>query len=535
MAIIIEYLHGIYFFLINHPVLLTAATTALFWVFSHTFSTKPATYGYVIFKILIVIGVLTYAILIASYSTSANFIDHVEAQIASLGAALAQGQEIYHKLDGEYAYSIGYGPGIYEITSLAYTLLGNTILAAKLVPIFANILTILALFTVFNQYSTKGNGCVLTGLYLTISLVPFGAVIWLRSDPLLIMCTALSWLALLTRKDWLAHMLLGLLIGFSFLLKLHGPIYLIPTVVAFRARLRGPMIVSGLIALMTLVLMAFHCSLSEILAYWEILQINSHHGLNPWAIAVNSEFAIYFLTPLCLLWFHASRAEIIKSGHFCNFVTLVACYAIVAIIAGKPGAGNWHLLPLVPSTLVFFAQALSTMPVDNIIKKYNFILPAWVATIVFLGVTRHDGCIVLLLKNDARHEIAELSEICKKHKGTEVIMGFGDEADHAGYRATWARPWLILHGHPYRFDPVAIMDLQAANYPSEMWRTVADIKHSNRGPIVLIPHKERPFAMKNYYNGQLLTPAVQHKFPKDFILKESYMYYDVWAPSLQTY
>ena len=531
MPSILGNLYAIYFFAINHPMLLTASATGVLWARARTINAPNPADAYLICKILFGIGTLTYVILIASYYTSANFIDHVEAQIAALGAAIAQGQDIYHALDGTHAYSIGYGPAIYRVVSLAYTLAGNTITAAKAPTLCANILTITALAITLKHYTTDNNRRLLLGLYITTSLIPFGAVIWLRSDPLLTMCSALSFLAFITKNNWLAHILLGVLIGVSFLLKVHGPIYLIPTVIAFRPRLHWPMTTISLLVLTALLLTTFQFSYTEATAYWNILQINLHHGISLWAIVNNLEFAVYFLTPLGLFWYHSAQASTIRNEHVCNFATLTACYSLIAIIAGKPGAGNWHFLPLVPASVIFLAQALSNTPISIFARKYALILPAWAVTSVFLGVTRHDDWIVRLLRNNAHQEINELSEICKKYKDRKIIMGFGDEADHAGYQATWVRPWLVLHKHPYNFDPVAIMDLQAANYPSTTWQAVTRIKQSALDPLVLIPHNEQPFALRSYYNGQMLTPTAFRDFPSQFFLKESREFYDVWAPS----
>lgn len=508
----------LYFDLLPHPLLMTLPFLAAALLLQRM---KPgAALVERCVRLAPLVAALIFAALAVSYYTSFSFLDHVESQVASTAAARLHGGTIYHVMDGRAAYALGYGPLLYLGTELAYRVLGPSLLVAKSTTLLAALVSLGCCALVLRR---RGDGAGRSlGTLLAAGLVPFGALVWLRADPLLMATASLGWLVADRAPRGLAQLLLGVLMGVAASLKLHGGLYLLPPLLWLTRR-------DGWKWTCVTPLLGGALALSPFLpwesfgqAYLSTLRVNAGHGLSLPRWISNVEFAVFLAAPLWLFWRSATSSPERKF----SAAGLALAFLLVCTVASKPGAGNWHLLPLLPSVIILAASAArDTVPADW--RRAAF--AAWWGAALFLGWTRHDDWIAYLWRDPARDQIAELRATLAAHPGETIVLGAGDDAYGPGYIATYARSELALHGQPYLFDPCAIMDIRKAGYPDAA-ATPPGILDAATPPLVLIPHGERPFAMNNFYGGSVFPEEFQRAFVRSYGLRSAGRHFDLWAP-----
>lgn len=511
-------MRALYFQLIPHPLLLAAP---LFLVALLLQRTGPGTRWLALATRVAPLGPFTiFLLLAATYYSSYAFIDHVESQVASTAAAAMRGQPIYHTMDGHAAYALGYGPLLYLSVEAAYVVFGASLLAAKSTTLIANLVTLLACGAVLRRANTGIARSL--GLLLAGALVPFGALVWLRADPLLLMCASLGWLVAEFAPRGVAQILLGALMGAAANLKLHGGLYVLPALLwraprdGWRWTLLTPAL-GGALALAPVFAAGFG------VAYLDTLRVNAGHGLDAARGGVNLEFALFLAVPLGLAWSRTGDSPPLRLAT----AGLGFAFLAVATIASKPGAGHWHFLPLLPSVVVLAALAGRATPLAP--RSWRSAgHAAWWAVAIFLAWTRHDDWIAYLWRDAAKAQIAELHAVLAAHPGQATVLGAGDDAYGPGHQATFVRSELILRGQPYHFDPCAIMDIRKAGLPDSAAIPPGILQAPQ--PLVLIPHGEQPFALRNYYGGDLFPAEFQAAFRRSYVLRSRGRYFDLWEP-----
>lgn len=516
-------IRSLYFALLPHPVVLTLPVVAAFWLVQR-FSPRAERTELRLWQGTLILAALLYAVLAAAYYTSCTFLDHVEPQVASTAAALLHGGSIYHLPDGERAYALGYGPLLYWLVEAAYRCFGPHLLAAKLTTLFASAVSLASLAVVLHRGGARPGWWLAT--LLAAALVPFGAVVWLRADPLLLTCAALGWLVAETAPPRTAQLLLALLMAAAASLKLHGPVYLLPPLLLLWRRDGWAWTLVSLALGAAGALAPFAAWERFGRAYAATLQINAGHGLSLSHWLTNLEFAAFFSAPL---WLSRPfrRTEAGETGAETGATLgLATALLLVSVIASKPGAGHWHFLPLLPSVMLLAARR-DPAPTPHGARLAA--LGGWAVAALFLGVTRHDQWIARLWRDPARAQIAEVRAVLAAHPQASVVMGAGENAYGPGYSATFVRPELVLHGQPYRFDPAAIMDLRKAHYPPERCASPA-LWGPGPLPLVLIPRGEAPFALNNFYGGATFPEPFREDFLRRFARREAGEHFEVWAP-----
>ena len=125
----------------------------------------------------------------------------------------------------------------------------------------------------------------------------------------------------------------------------------------------------------------------------------------------------------------------------------------------------------------------------------------------------------------------DIRKVVEVSEGRRLAIGLGDGSRYA---ATYLRPQLIAAGHPYLFEPVAVMDSQAAGneiYPDKML-SPAEVD------VWLIPRGTKPFSMTSpYYRMKvpprvvpIFSPAFQERFHAEWMRVGYSNAYDFWIP-----
>lgn len=525
-------LRSLYFFLIGHPLLLLVAALLLCAATARVLPSRAPVWRWGAWAAVATSGGM-FLVFGTLYFIRPGFLDHVEAQVAAVASLPLHGGNVYHVFDGSRAYALGYGPALYGAVGTCYRVFGESLLVAKLPALFAVTGGLLALFTAVRRLpgSAPLAGRTVAGAVM-VGLMPFAAQFWTRADPLLYGCVALGLLAASLPRGWQAGLMLGLLAGTAANLKLHGGVYFLPLVAMLAVRHGAGVLAFAAVPALGLLVAPFLPWTAHGLPLLGALRVNAGHGFSAANFEGNLEWAALFAAPAFapLFWRTESAPPLPRELRW-GLLGLGAAYLIVCGVAAKPGAGNWHLLPLIPPTLWLAARRHAF---DGASGKGIVAAPAifaWCAVAAFLGWTRHDDWVAYLWRNEAAGQEAEVRAIVGAHPGRPVLMGAGSDVDGGGYRATWVRPVLAYTGQPYTFDAVAIMDLRKAGRPDEICASPKMLGDDPR-TLVLIPHGEAPFAMGSYYAGAPCFPeSFRVVFTRDFVRIAEGRWFDTWVRS----
>jgi hypothetical protein len=523
-------LRASYFFLIDHPLLLLAAAMVFCAAAGRLVSPQAFVWRLGI-RLALAVSAGMFLVFGALYFSRPGFLDHVEAQVATVAALKLHGGVVYHAFDGTKAYAIGYGPALYAAVATAYRVFGEGLQVAKLPALFAVVGGLSALFATVR---TLPGGAPLAwrmvALAVALGLVPFAAQFWTRADPLLYGCVAIGLLTTLLSRGWQAGVLAGVLIGIAMNLKLHGGVYFLPVLAALCSRHGWGVLVCAALPAIALVGAPFLPWSIHGAVLWGALKVNAGHGISFASFIQNLEWAVLFAAPAiaAFAWRRNTGPAFPREVRFA-FFALILGYLLVSTVAAKPGAGNWHLLPLVPATLWLAARCLGpiTRPSTGSIPAH--VVFAWCGVVAFLGWTRHDDWVTYLWRNDAASQASELRAVVEAHRNSPVIMGAGGEVYGEGYRATFVRPILAFASQPYSIDPVAIMDLRKAGRADEVCASLRMLGDDPR-VLVIIPHGEEPFAMGSYYGAAPCFPeSFRTDFSKNFQRIAEGRWFDTWG------
>jgi hypothetical protein len=252
-------------------------------------------------KILSSFFVVSYIIAIAFsilYLTYPNYIDHVEPIVANLGYRFKRGEAVYPPLDSYTFHGIVYGPLLAELEAIFIGVTADPILNSKLPTVLS--------FVIFSLICLVGIKNVIARGYL-ISLIPFGYyLIWTRSEPVLLLFCALSWVAVKVKKWW-TPFFLGFIFELSFAMKIHGVIYILPFLllaivdIGFSWNLLYRFVVIFVIGFILGFLICFGYNNVSWWQYIEYLKLTSQHTISYDTLERNIFYFIFSLAPIIFL------------------------------------------------------------------------------------------------------------------------------------------------------------------------------------------------------------------------------------------
>lgn len=518
----------LYFWLLGNPLVFLGGSVAGVTI---TVLLLPRTQGLlrILNNVALILSGSVIAATVALYYSRALFLDHVEAQVAAVSIATLGDLPLYHALDGTAAYSGGpYGPGIFLLTQATYHLLGPGLIAAKLAAAAAVALTLSSLWLM--RAKSPANWTE-TGFAIALSCIalPYCAFFWLRSDPWLLACAAVGNLCALRGGRTIALLGAGISFGFACWFKLHAPLYFIPAwcLLVVRYGLPRAIVAGGLAGLVAMGQFLPWAGRGE--NYVALVRVYAGFGSGSWSkVLTNLQWAVVMLIPAWLPLCHAGGRARWRADAEARWQSLALAAATLAasIVGSRPGAGYWHLLPLVPAAVV--TGSLLRGPVDDKARDFRpVILSAWSVLAAFLIFTRYDDVVLRLWRNPGAAEVHEIEAVLQQHPRQPVLMGLGSDRDGAGYLRTFQRAYLVSQGQPYPSDPVVMMDLLAVGVPQKI-AAPPRLLLPGQETIVLIPHGEAPFTMPNFFGGQCVPESFRADFMREFSLIQAGRCYDVW-------
>ncbi|HWW79086.1 MAG TPA: hypothetical protein VNY82_05795 [Steroidobacteraceae bacterium] len=478
---------------------------------------------------VVAIPVLTELALTTWYLFSPTYLDHIEASAASVTQYFLQGTAVYPDLGSYTFHGLLYGPLLAEVSSLGY-LFGSGVFASKLVGWVAAWTAIGLLLALPHPSGRRWHWAAAISSVLLV-LTTFGSVLTAdRADSLLLLCATAGFFCVLRYSGLPALAALALLAGAATDLKLHGPAYLLPALYWWVSEQRerrvgrwlqatGVVTVAGLIG----VGLPFIPGNVDLDGYLGYIGLATKHGLAWGELISNCAFLLSLWAPPVLI-FLATRVMPRPLRTFAALLFTVE--TVVAVIAGKPGAGNHHLLPFLCFHAVLLQRMLaaaSEAPHDEeraargaaVALAVVLVGTAWPAGAIFRYLFRFD---LQLPRQEATR--AELTRIAARYP-----LGMLGVSDLSSYPLTSFRPWLTLTG-TRQTDYGAMMDLKLSGVSDA---PLALALASCEIPYLFMPRPGVPFTLPNSYGGPLFSDAVRAEFLRRYSLLETGTDFDVYG------
>ncbi len=259
--------------------------------------------------------------------------------------------------------------------------------------------------------------------------------------------------------------------------------------------------------------------------YLDYLLLAARHGLASQELGWNGAFLLGLWAPVGIIYV-ATRLMPRALSAFAG--VLAATELLVAIIAGKPGAGIHHLLPFL-GYHAFLLQGMLAAAAAGPRGEPAALRGAAVALAAVLCGAAEPAAAIFnyFLQFDLRQgqqqaTLRELQGLSARYPG--AMLGVSDEQTYA---ITNFRTWLTLTG-TRQTDYGALMDLRLSG--------VSDAPLANAFGHCEIPYlfmpKGMPFSMLNRYGGPLFSDAVREEFHQRYTLVQNADNFDVYECTL---
>lgn len=490
-----------------------------------------------------VVGVLLFATCTLTYLHCAAFWDFFECREASVAALLRRGGVVYPSFASPERYCSPYGPTLYLVLATSQTIFGATVFATKLPATLAN----LATFGVFwqivrRQYASRTAAWALTGLLAAFLMALRQLPFWAKADPI-VLCLVTAGLYAAFRPHWRWCVLLGFSAGLAAGCKPHALAYFLPAlVIAWQTgwRVRRYAVCAGMsiLTFVTPYLLARHCfSVENYVAYLfltarEGTGLREISGFCRWVLLLTG-----FVVAFNRLTWHPRGLTADETWLRRAYLTALGlAILLIAWPASSIGAGQPHLLPLIPSFLLAAGDRYSNTLRVRWRTAPN---PGWIA----LACSTVLACLCVALQTTgrmlhfhaSRHQpalacIADANALLTKHASFVLLSGSGDGSDPL---AEFNRHTLVLGGQPIGLDAAAMMDYQRGGLPTpDFDALLAEVggHPSHREVLWLLPRGQVPFGLSNVYGGNFPVYSAEFRsgFLRRFERHDQSRFYDVY-------
>jgi hypothetical protein len=515
----------------NRPCLLLVAV-AFLPLFAHRAGIGPAARARRaaavsrLIPVAALLGLSAYVLVVIWYAGLTQYFDNAEPTMTAVGWLFARGQPVYPTIGSAERYAHIYGPFAFIAHGAALSVFGPSIAASKWVGAAAALGSLALIFLALRSVLDARRSIVLTGIYATLLLDFRNYSFWTRPEPLQLFCVAAALVLALRSHGWVAALFIGFFSGLLWNLKITGALYTLPifTIVYHRAGWRHVAVACG--TALSVAVLPFALSNVSSANYVEWLALSARTGLGLATLRQNLEWAAYFGVPI-LLSYCAMRAEHRSSGPEARSILLALGVATTGIVvaASKPGAGPYHLLPLLPVILYVVARHLrDASPLDVVDPSVLIVGLGFVLVSVSIAAAQQAQFLLTMNHRAERKDAADIEQFANGHEGV-VEMGYGSTEAF-----TLERPVLVFRNNSYMLDQPAVREHQLAGL--ELPPASLEALRTCRVSYWLIPKGETPFNARNAYPAVLLKPLFSDEFRRVF--QQSYRltgattYFDVW-------
>jgi len=518
--------------LAGHPLFLTIALLAVLALarlvarrfVTREFNWRPAGTGLIVISVA---ALVTYLGVVVYYATDPHYFDAAEPTMTAVGWLFHIGQPIYHALDSAERYAHIYGPVAFIAHGLALGVFGPGIEVSKWVGGALSLVSLGLIFTAMRTETSAWRAVVITGVCALLMLAFRNYSFWTRAEPLLIFCVSAGLVAAVCGRGYAAAVVLGVFAGLLWNLKATGPIYSLPLfVMVIRRAGWRPVFLSVLIAVVVAALPFLVWPNVSLAAYVSWFRLSAGNGLMWPLFTRNVEWAAYFLLPLVLTGHAAYVIKGIPSRDWNLFaVTLLAATGAVVIAGSKPGAGPYHLLPLLPVIGFLIAQRMGRQPLGaHLPAVVPLSLVSFVLTAAAIAFVQQVQFVTTMQGRRVLSEISDIQTFADEHPGI-VEMGYG-----ADDPMTFERPVLVFRNNAYLLDAPAVGEHQLAGLTIPP--ATLDALRDCRVNYWLIPRGEAPFTAVNMYPAVFPRPLFPDEFRRVFLERHTRVattrYFDAW-------
>lgn len=440
------------------------------------------------------------------YLLMPQFSDHNEPGLLAISWAWHRGQQLYHSLASNDAYSLLYGPLLFFINRISLFVFGLNKAAAHLQGLFFIGLSFLLLYDILKKSSAMGAHRII--IFCSLSLLAFGHYsLSNRSEPILFFLVTLSLWAQFLNSKMFGLFLLGLAMGVAFHVKIHSPIYMIPSwsLAIYRNDWRSILIPASIAALFAAAVV--HISGMNVLHYSEWLLASSEHPRSLYHSLQVTVWAMFFCIPLffCQKSFERKQKRLA--------LALIVCLLLTLVFGSKAGSGAHHLLPLLPYLGYLYFSKSGTYPIALRALCLALVPLAFIKTIEVFSHSLQPALapqkeLIALLKNRPENRQYHL-------------------AYTKSYEYSKLRHLVVFNENLYWIDSASLMD-----------RNLSQSYHLGLVPRLkncefdwLVPTSEKPFDLPSYYDKSqaLFGEEFLRAFDTIYELKEAHQYFEIWS------
>jgi hypothetical protein len=528
----------------GRPLLPFLALSAMLWVLTRRAGAKPAAAAQLLLSATAVVALGAFVIIAMWYAIDKRYYDFAEPTMPAVAWMLESGKPLYPPPDAPERYSHIYGPMAFIPLAAAMHLFGTDLSVTKGVGAVAGIGSLALLFWILNARAGARLALVFTGYCALLLLVFRNAAFWVRPDSLELVCGAIGLVAALQRSrvSWFT---LGISAGVLWNLKFTGPLYSLPVFVLFLERTsRRYLVLATVTAAITVALPFIVCPTISLHDYGAWILLSGSRGIVWSSLRQNFEWALYLIVPLIVAlrvtvrpasakasaWPHRSASReggqqplTVLSPRVA--ISLVVALGAVAVLAAKPGAGPYHLLPFLP--LIAFFTGLQIHHIRNDAADSTVLLAgvSFTAVAVLIALAQQASFISTVRQLDAVGPITDLTQFLDQHPGNVTQIGYSSDE-----RATFVRPLAVFRSDMYLLDQPAIQEHQLAGI--EIPQATVNALRSCAVTYWLIPKAGEPFSATNRYpmtHGEALFPQeFRRAFFETYQRSGSTEYFDVW-------
>jgi hypothetical protein len=473
---------------------------------------------------------------IVLYAFKDFYADHGEPGMAVLGWYWVLGQPVYHDMEAPHRYSYLYGPMLFVFNGLFMKIAGPSIFSSKIGGILAYAAGFAFLLHTYKRIAGSRPGFIFTlctfALFATYGFRIFSN----RADSYLILTVILALWGAGLKNRTLSLAVFALALGVSVNLKIHAAFYFLPIAVLYGRSHGMKRSAAAVFAGALLSLAPFLAPNISLTGYLHLLEAMSKHGLSTNKALKVATYSIYVVIPLltAAAWAHTKDpgcGKKNKTGYLLLFGSLLAGIAAVAVIALKPGAGRWHIMPFVPAVNYMLLQFAKQNGLTGYFKKpetYMNKAPLFILSFLCIAfITASERLFVLswrAVNTDHSVFARDIEKIAREHEGKKIAMGYGDGN---GYRSTYYRVLLVFKGHPQFIDAGAEMDFRLAGLP-EPGAVIESLENCTY-EIFIIPGGNEPFSMESFYGGLLFTETLRNAFLENYEIAGKTAHFDIHA------
>jgi dolichyl-phosphate-mannose-protein mannosyltransferase len=466
-------------------------------------------------------ALIVYSAIVVWYTFESSYFDPAEPTITAVAAVFRAGKPLYPALDAPERYAHIYGPVLFIVQAGAFALAGASIFVSKAVGSVAALASLAIVYIVYQRRAGAVAALHVTALIALVDLYFNNVTFWTRSDPLLILCTAIGLAGAHVQRSLPASIVLGMAAGAAINLKITGAIYLVPVFAIALSRHRAGVLWAAtgiaLLAASTPFLLP-HVSLSNYLGY---LQLSARNGLLPAKLLENAEWVLVLLAPLAVACRGMGTARLEPDAR--RFLTcLVVAVGTIGFAAAKPGGGSFHFLPFLP--LLGYAALTVPRGAWNEIAATRVAL-AFAIMAFAIALPRQAIFVRTVADRHLEQAIADLDRFADRTPLKRAAVGYAGVS-----YLSQARPQLVFRTSDYLIDAPAVQEhrLSGLDIPASTIRAIDDCRFD----YWLLPQEAPPFTVPNAYQPlgppDVFPDQFRSAFSRRYVRVGHTALFDVW-------